>query len=88
MVVTPSVSGLKNLPNKYMQDHNLLSSKVYNATKSYFMVSRGKVKRPAYSDNVIWNGMPFNRNTQFKYLGHMATEDLKDLTERKLTVYC
>jgi hypothetical protein len=77
VLLSPSVSGLKKLIDtceRYAHQHGLK----YNATKSEFMIFKGKIKCPAYSPEIMLNGVPLNRVTHFKYLGHIVTEDLKD----------
>ncbi|XP_028162388.1 uncharacterized protein LOC114354288, partial [Ostrinia furnacalis] len=77
VLLSPSVGGLRQLLKiceTYAAKHGLK----YNVKKSEFMVFRGKNKLPNSIPPLTLNGAILKRVSQFKYLGHIVTEDLKD----------
>lgn len=77
VLLSPTIGGIRKLLTiceRYAEQHGLK----YNPTKSELLVFKGKNKSPSYIPHVKLNGLPLNRVTQFKYLGHIVTEDLKD----------
>ncbi|CAK1589920.1 unnamed protein product [Parnassius mnemosyne] len=77
VLLSPSICGMRKLLaicEDYADQHGLK----YNADKSELLVFRGRNKSPTYIPPVKLNGLLLQRVAQFKYLGHIVTEDLKD----------
>ncbi|KAL0810039.1 hypothetical protein ABMA28_010860 [Loxostege sticticalis] len=77
VLLAPSVSALRKLLRiceTYANAHGL----VYNTKKSEFMVFKAGNKLPDHVPPINLYGSPLARVRQFKYLGHIVTEDLKD----------
>ncbi|XP_073948222.1 uncharacterized protein [Choristoneura fumiferana] len=77
VLLSASVGGLKTLLNtcvRFAERHGL----IYNAKKSEIMVFRPRARLPTDVPPIMLNGVQLKRVTQFKYLGHLLTEDLKD----------
>ncbi|KAL0841056.1 hypothetical protein ABMA28_014821 [Loxostege sticticalis] len=77
VLLAPSVSALRKLLKvceSYAGSHGLL----YNVTKSECMVFKAGKKCPKVVPTINLYNTPLKRVTQFKYLGHFVTEDLKD----------
>lgn len=92
VLLSPSVSALRRLLavcESYAVEHGLR----YNTKKSEFMVFRVNGKKPLVVPPVKLLGVPLNRVSQFKYLGHIVNEDLSDNNDiererRALAVRC
>lgn len=77
VLLSPSICGMRKLLSiceGYAEQCGLK----YNPTKSELLVFRGRNKSPSYIPPVTLCGSLLQRVTQFKYLGHIVTEDLKD----------
>lgn len=77
VLLSPSICGLRKLLSiceSYAEDHGLK----YNPSKSELLVFRGVNKSPPHVPPLMLCGLPVQRVTQFKYLGHIVTEELKD----------
>jgi hypothetical protein len=77
VLLSPSISGLRQLV-KTCESYAIHHGLKYNEKKSEFMVFRGSCKQPKKVPSVLLNGSQLKRVTQFKYLGHIVTENLKD----------
>ncbi|KAL0860188.1 hypothetical protein ABMA27_010495 [Loxostege sticticalis] len=92
VLLSPSVSALRRLLavcEAYAAEHGLL----YNTKKSELMVFQVGPKKPMVVPPVKLLGVPLSRVSQFKYLGHIVTEDLSDNCDiererRALAVRC
>ncbi|CAH4034761.1 unnamed protein product [Pieris brassicae] len=81
-VYCPSVRGTQNL-----------TGSVIMLKKSELLVFKVAKKKPTYVPPVTLGGVPLKRVTEFKYLGHIVTEHLKDDADiererRALAVRC
>ena len=65
---------LISICEEYAKQHGL----IYNPKKSELLVFIGKNKSPTCVLPVQLSGKLVNRVTEFKYLGHIVTENLKD----------
>ncbi|XP_063530738.1 uncharacterized protein LOC134741773 [Cydia strobilella] len=77
VLLSPSVSALRKMLSvceAYAETHGL----VYNSKKSEVLVFRSKKMNPKHVPSIALNGNDLRRVSQFKYLGHYLTEDLKD----------
>ncbi|CAK1587165.1 unnamed protein product [Parnassius mnemosyne] len=77
VLLSPSVSALRRLLiicEVYAEAHGLK----YNVAKSELMVFKVGTKKPNFVPPVTLGGVALKRATEFKYLGHVVTEDLKD----------
>ncbi|CAK1584651.1 unnamed protein product [Parnassius mnemosyne] len=78
VLLSASVCGLAKLLSiceSYARSHGL----IYNVNKSECMVFQAKGKAlPSYIPPIKLYGTPLRRVSQFKYLGHMVSFDLKD----------
>lgn len=77
VLLSPTISGIRKLLSiceTYAEQHGLR----YNPMKSELLVFRGGNKSPTFIPPVRINGSLIQIVTQFKYLGHVVTEDLKD----------
>ncbi|XP_026319562.1 uncharacterized protein LOC113230047 [Hyposmocoma kahamanoa] len=80
VLLAPSVSALRKLLNireSYAESHGL----AYNVKKTVYMVFKAGNKCPTkvgLVPPVLLNGVTLKRVFQFKYLGHLVTEDLRD----------
>lgn len=77
VLLSASVCGLRKLIDiceSYAVKHGL----VYNLKKSKCMVFEVRSKHGFHAPPVRLNGVILEKVTQFKYLGHMLTTDLKD----------
>lgn len=77
VLLAPSIGALRKLLavcESYAASHGL----TYNVKKSEFMVFKAGTKCPEFVPSVTLNGVPLKRVFNFKYLGHLVTEDLKD----------
>ncbi|XP_045765268.1 uncharacterized protein LOC123867322 [Maniola jurtina] len=91
VLLSPSIRGLRRLLNiceQYARDHGLK----YNVKKTQMMVFRAG-KGPERIPSVFLDGVPVERVAQFRYLGHILTEDLRDNQDmererRALSVRC
>lgn len=91
VLLSPSISGLRKLLaicERYAAEHGL----VYNVAKTEMMVFRAG-KGPERIPNVFLRGTPVKIVRQFKYLGHILTEDLNDDVDmererRNLSIRC
>lgn len=77
VLLSPSISGLRKLL-KVCETYAVQHGLKYNEIKSEFLLFKGKNKEPVAVPPVFLNGTPLKRVAQFKYLGHIVTEDLKD----------
>ncbi|XP_039758583.1 uncharacterized protein LOC120632684 [Pararge aegeria] len=73
----------------YAESHGLM----YNVKKSELLVFKSKGNSPDDIPPVTLNGVPLKRVTEFKYLGHIVTEDMSDIKDiererRALAVRC
>lgn len=59
---------------EYAVKHGLM----YNVRKSEYLIFGAPGKPICYKPTISLNGVPLKRVTQFKYLGHYVTDDLKD----------
>lgn len=92
VLLSPSISALRRLLavcEIYTEAHGL----VYNVQKSKLLVFRVTRKKPAHIPSVMLKGVVLERVRDFKYLGHIVTEDLKDDADlererRALAVRC
>ncbi|XP_063620691.1 uncharacterized protein LOC134793096 [Cydia splendana] len=76
-LLSASVGGLRELISlceQFASSHGLK----YNAKKSELMIFRAGTKCPSEVPPVRLSGVPLKRVYQFKYLGHVLTDDLKD----------
>ncbi|XP_063365983.1 uncharacterized protein LOC134654472 [Cydia amplana] len=77
VLLSPSVSALRKMLSgceAYAKTHGL----VYNSKKSEVLVFRSKKMNPEHLPAITLNGNDLQRVSQFKYLGHYVTDDLKD----------
>ncbi|CAG9134717.1 unnamed protein product [Plutella xylostella] len=77
VLLAPSVSALNELLavcESYAKSHGLN----YNTKKTEFMVFKSGTKVPTFVPPIRLNGVALRRAHQFKYLGHVLTEDLND----------
>ncbi|XP_026316488.1 uncharacterized protein LOC113227718 [Hyposmocoma kahamanoa] len=77
VLLAPSVSAprkLLNICESYAESHGL----AYNVKKTVYMVFKAGNKCPTFVPPVLLNGVTLKRVFQFKYLGHLVTEDLRD----------
>ncbi|XP_026333383.1 uncharacterized protein LOC113240326 [Hyposmocoma kahamanoa] len=77
VLLGPTIGGLRKLLaicEDYANKHGLK----YNSNKSELLVFKGRNKPPNSVPPVYLNGSPLKRVTQFRYLGHIVNEDLKD----------
>ncbi|KAL0850723.1 hypothetical protein ABMA28_006665 [Loxostege sticticalis] len=65
---------LLNVCEAYAVSHGLR----YNVKKSEYMVFKAGAKSCPRATTFTLNNSPLNRVSQFKYLGHWVTEDLRD----------
>lgn len=92
VLLSPSIGALRKLLRvceRYAEAHGLR----YNVKKSEVMVFRAPKKCYSEIPPVLLCGIPLNRVSHFKYLGHWVTEDLKDNMDvererRALSVRC
>jgi exonuclease III len=80
VLLSASVGGLSQLLDiceKYAKRHEL----TYNIKKSEWMIFQVRGKSLSQTPGLKLNGCPLKRVTQFKYLGHILTPDLKDDTD-------
>lgn len=92
VLLSPSVRGLRKLIEvceSYAGTHGLK----YNSTKSELMVFKAGSKSYNTVPPVMLCGRPLNRVANFKYLGHLVSDDLKDNADiererRSLAVRC
>ncbi|XP_045458197.1 uncharacterized protein LOC123668506 [Melitaea cinxia] len=77
VLLSPSICGIRKLLaicEGYAEQHGLK----YNPKKSELLVFTGKNKSPTCVPPVQLSGTLLQRVTEFKYLGHIVTENLKD----------
>lgn len=77
VLLAPSISALRKLIavcESFVAAHGL----IYNVKKSEIIIFKAGTKCPTFVPPVRLNGIPLVRVHQFKYLGHLVTEDLKD----------
>ncbi|KAL0830419.1 hypothetical protein ABMA28_002596 [Loxostege sticticalis] len=77
VLLSPTVGGLLEMLSvceRYAVEHGLK----YNVNKTEYMVFEAAGKCPETAGNITLNGLSIKRVTQFKYLGHIITSDLKD----------
>lgn len=78
VLLSASICGLRKLLSTctdYAHGHGLK----YNGKKSQYMVFQASgVSSPMNIPNIDLDGVTIDRVEQFKYLGHLLTEDLKD----------
>lgn len=78
VLLCPSICGLRDLL-KICENYALRHGMQYNDKKSELMlVTGGKNKPPQTVPPVFLNGNKLNIVKQFRYLGHIITNDLKD----------
>lgn len=76
-VLGPSVDSVRQLINiceRYVERHGLR----YNAMKSEVMIFKARKYNPTVEPRIMLSGVPLNRVSRFKYLGHYLTENLSD----------
>lgn len=91
-LLSPSMAGLLKLLKVcecYAEGHGLR----YNTKKSELLIFKAAIKSDESYPAVSLNGCVLNRVRQFKYLGHIVSEDLKDNLDvdrerRALAVKC
>ncbi|XP_022823303.1 uncharacterized protein LOC111354194 [Spodoptera litura] len=77
VLLSPSVAALRKMIGvceKYAKVHGLL----YNEQKSELMVFQARGRKLGDVAPVLLNAVTLQRVKEFKYLGHVVTEDLKD----------
>ncbi|XP_063387654.1 uncharacterized protein LOC134673586 [Cydia fagiglandana] len=77
VLLSPSLCALRQMLKtceSYAKKHGL----IYNAGKSEYMVFRSHRMNPNVYHKIQLNGKSLERVTQFKYLGHILCENLKD----------
>ncbi|KAL0881932.1 hypothetical protein ABMA27_001691 [Loxostege sticticalis] len=77
VLLSPSIGAMRKLLNvceAYAVSHGLR----YNVKKSEYMVFKAGAKSCPRATTFTLNNSPLNRVSQFKYLGHWVTEDLRD----------
>jgi hypothetical protein len=77
VLLGPTIGALRKLVaicEVYAEKHGLR----YNSKKSELLVFKGRNKPPSFVPPVYLNGSPLQRVSQFKYLGHIVNEELKD----------
>lgn len=92
VLLSPSIGGLRHLLRmceSYAEAHGLR----YNTNKTELLVFKGRGKNYVTVPSVTLGGAALKRVTQFKYLGHWVSEDLKDNIDierarRALAVRC
>ncbi|XP_037866696.2 uncharacterized protein LOC119628475 [Bombyx mori] len=92
VLLSPSIGALRRLLSiceRYAESHGLR----YNVKKSELLVFKAAKTKPSYVPPVTLGGTPLKRVTEFKYLGHIVTEHLKDDADiererRALAVRC
>lgn len=77
VLLSPSISGLREML-KMCEAYAVKHGLKYNEKKSEFMVFGTARSTPKLIPPLLLNGVPLKRVTQFKYLGHIVTENLKD----------
>lgn len=77
VLLSPSIAALRKLLGmceEYARAHGLL----YNAQKSELLVFKTRGRTLGNVAPVLLNGVALRRVSEFKYLGHIVTEDLND----------
>ncbi|CAG4942881.1 unnamed protein product [Colias eurytheme] len=77
VLLSPSRAALRKLIGvceEYSRVHGLK----YNAQKSELLVFKARGRKSGEVAPVLLNGVALRRVTEFKYLGHVVAEDLKD----------
>lgn len=78
VLLSPSIGGLRQLL-KVCEDYAVGHGLRYNESKSEFMLFKCKQTRnDILIPPLLLNGVPLSRVAQFKYLGHIVTENLSD----------
>lgn len=80
VLLSASVCGIRKLLGiceSYANSHGL----IYNVQKSKYVVFKAGSRCPATVPPIKLNGDELGRVHQFRYLGHLITEDLKDDTD-------
>ncbi|XP_039747896.1 uncharacterized protein LOC120625053 [Pararge aegeria] len=77
VLLSPSVGGLKRLL-QLCEEYAEMNGLSYNAKKSEFLVFRGKNKLSSFKPKIQLCGNPLKQVTEFKYLGHVVTDSLRD----------
>lgn len=76
VLLAPSIGALRKLLavcESFVASHGLS----YNVKKTVYMVFKSDHKNPPIQP-IVLDGVCLNKVTQFKYLGHWVTDDLKD----------
>ncbi|XP_068622822.1 uncharacterized protein [Battus philenor] len=77
VLLSPSVSGLRKLL-KICEEYAGVNGLSYNAKKSEILVFRGNNKPSNFKPTFMLCGSPLKRVAEFRYLGHIVDEHLKD----------
>lgn len=77
VLLSPSIGGLRKLL-RVCESYALAHGLKYNAKKSEFMLFKSNNKGPSTIPPLTLNAVTLNRVTQFKYLGHVLTENMCD----------
>lgn len=77
VLLSPSIGGLRKLL-EVCQTYAVRHGLRYNENKSEFLLFKGNNKGPLSVPPILLNGVPLKCVSQFKYLGHIVTECLKD----------
>ncbi|XP_045777825.1 uncharacterized protein LOC123875822 [Maniola jurtina] len=92
VLLSPSISALRKLLKiceTFAASHGL----VYNVKKSELLIFKSKGNTVVDVPPVTLNGVALKRVTEFKYLGHIVTDDMSDVRDiererRALAVRC
>ncbi|KAL0881850.1 hypothetical protein ABMA27_001625 [Loxostege sticticalis] len=77
VLLSPSIAGLRRLIGvceEYALSHGLL----YNTKKGELLIFQARNRKLGDVPRVLLNNVALGRVKEFKYLGHVVTEDLKD----------
>nr|XP_034833588.1 uncharacterized protein LOC117990235 [Maniola hyperantus] len=77
VLLSPSVGGLRKLL-QLCEEYAGMNGLSYNSNKSVFLVFRGKNKITTFKPKIQLCGNPLKQVTEFKYLGHVVTDSLRD----------
>ncbi|XP_039749996.1 uncharacterized protein LOC120626498 [Pararge aegeria] len=92
VLLGPTAGSIRELL-KVCEDYATSHGLIYNVAKSEYLIFKAPRKQVQYEPIITLKGAVLNRVTQFKYLGHYLTEDLKDHVDkererRSLAVKC
>ena len=77
VIFAPSIRGLNKLI-KICEDYGKANDIIYNSKKSVTMTIRCKMCKELKFPLFTLNGIEMKEVTEFKYLGHILTNDLSD----------